>query len=140
MPRGHHAACPVQSFEGICTVGVRSYGEGVAAGEGSPAHDHSFGNYLDPRSACAIGLLPPQLLGKVRPVGNAAGAGAKVALLSRHGFRRAGAIARAVKYVELSAHPRFSNIFTASLKFPEPQNPEPEDSLWLESRQVPQKS
>lgn len=79
----------------------------------------AFGNYFDPRSACAIGLLPPQLLEKVRQIGNAAGAGAKIALLSRHECRRAGAIARAVEYVELSAYPGFNNIFTASLEFPE---------------------
>ena len=38
----------------------------------------AFGNYLDKHSACAIGLIPSSLEDKVRPVGNAAGTGAKV--------------------------------------------------------------
>lgn len=42
----------------------------------------AFGSYIDKERALAIGLLPPVSLGKISAVGNAAGAGAKVALAS----------------------------------------------------------
>ena len=50
----------------------------------------AFGNYLDPADACALGLFPPVDPGKVRGVGNAAGAGALMALGSRSLRMRAG--------------------------------------------------
>ncbi len=78
----------------------------------------AFGNYLDPHSACAIGLIPQALESRVRPVGNAAGAGAKAALLSRSEYRRAGMIADFTEYVELSAYPNFSHLFASCLNFP----------------------
>jgi uncharacterized 2Fe-2S/4Fe-4S cluster protein (DUF4445 family) len=80
----------------------------------------AFGNYLDPRSACAIGLIPQALEGKIRPVGNAAGSGAKMALLSRSEYRRAGLIASMVEYVELSAYKNFVDIFAGAMYFPAP--------------------
>ena len=39
----------------------------------------AFGNYLDPASACAIGMLPPELEGRIVSIGNAAGEGARIA-------------------------------------------------------------
>jgi uncharacterized 2Fe-2S/4Fe-4S cluster protein (DUF4445 family) len=81
----------------------------------------AFGNYLDPHSACAIGLIPQALEGKIRPVGNAAGTGAKMALLSRSEYRRAALIAGMVEYVELSAHKDFTRIFAGAMYFPKKQ-------------------
>ncbi|MFY9272045.1 MAG: ASKHA domain-containing protein, partial [Thermacetogeniaceae bacterium] len=62
----------------------------------------AFGNYLDKHSACAIGLIPSSLEDRVRPVGNAAGTGAKVALLSAAEYRRSARIASFVEYEELA--------------------------------------
>ena len=42
----------------------------------------AFGNYMDPVSAGKIGLFPATLVKKVKPVGNAAGEGAKIALVN----------------------------------------------------------
>lgn len=91
-------------------IGVDEIGEALLAG--------AFGSFLDPRSACAIGLIPQALAARVRPIGNAAGSGAKAALLSRGEYRRAGLIADSVEYVELSAYPKFNRLFTGSLYFP----------------------
>lgn len=77
----------------------------------------AFGNYLDTHSACAIGLIPRELESKIRPVGNAAGSGAKLALLSRGEFERAARIAAFVKYLELAVHPDFTAMFARSLSF-----------------------
>ncbi len=49
-----------------------------------------FGNYIDKKSACAIGLLPPGLLDRVTPIGNAAGAGARLMSRARIAPRRSG--------------------------------------------------
>jgi uncharacterized 2Fe-2S/4Fe-4S cluster protein (DUF4445 family) len=83
----------------------------------------AFGNYLNPHSACAIGLIPQALEAKIRPVGNAAGTGAKMALLSRSEYRRAELIAGMVEYVELSAYKNFTEIFTGAMYFPAPPKP-----------------
>ncbi|MCR4435308.1 MAG: ASKHA domain-containing protein [Clostridiales bacterium] len=77
----------------------------------------AFGNYLDPRSACAIGLLPPELENRIKMVGNAAGSGSKLALLSRSELERASQIAGSVEYVELGAYAGFYDMFVDSLKF-----------------------
>ena len=71
----------------------------------------AFGNYLNPHSACVIGLIPAELESKIKMIGNAAGTGAKLALLSASEFRRAKDIAEAVKFVELGSYPRFNSIF-----------------------------
>lgn len=71
----------------------------------------AFGNYLNPHSACVIGLIPQELESKIRMIGNAAGTGAKLALLSANEFRRAKDIAEVVKFVELGSYPKFNSIF-----------------------------
>ena len=71
----------------------------------------AFGNYLNPHSACVIGLIPLELESKIKMIGNAAGTGAKLALLSSSEFRRAKEIAEVVKFVELGSYPRFNSIF-----------------------------
>ena len=71
----------------------------------------AFGNYLNPHSACVIGLIPAELESKIKMIGNAAGTGAKLALLSASEFRRANDIAEAVKFVELGSYPKFNSIF-----------------------------
>lgn len=71
----------------------------------------AFGNYLNPHSACVIGLIPSELEQKIKMIGNAAGTGSKLALLSSSKFRRAKDIAEHVKFVELGSYPRFNSIF-----------------------------
>ncbi|TGE33141.1 ASKHA domain-containing protein [Desulfosporosinus sp. Sb-LF] len=71
----------------------------------------AFGNYLNPHSACVIGLIPLELESKIKMIGNAAGTGSKLALLSSNEFRRSKDIAEYVKFVELGSYPRFNSIF-----------------------------
>lgn len=78
----------------------------------------AFGNYLRRESAIAIGLLPPVAPEKVRPIGNAAAAGAKLALLSKEGRARAEALAREATWIDLATHPDFEEIFMEALNFP----------------------
>jgi uncharacterized 2Fe-2S/4Fe-4S cluster protein (DUF4445 family) len=71
----------------------------------------AFGSYIDVGSAVAIGMMPNVPLGRFRQVGNAAGMGAKMALISSSQRRKAQALAARVRYVELGSAPHFSEIF-----------------------------
>jgi uncharacterized 2Fe-2S/4Fe-4S cluster protein (DUF4445 family) len=75
----------------------------------------AFGTYLDVQSGIEIGMFPK--IGKDRfiQVGNAAGSGARMALLSTDQRKRAVDIARRVNYVELTSEKDFSSIFAKSL-------------------------
>ncbi len=78
----------------------------------------AFGTYLDVGSALAVGMFPPLPRERFVQVGNAAGIGAKLALVSRHCRRVAEEIARRVEYVELTTHPRFVENYMAALTLP----------------------
>jgi len=78
----------------------------------------AFGNFVDKRSALGIGMLPPSIPpDRIAGVGNAAGQGSRMTLLSKSIRRRAEALARRVEYFELSKHPRFEEIFIESMGF-----------------------
>jgi uncharacterized 2Fe-2S/4Fe-4S cluster protein (DUF4445 family) len=71
----------------------------------------AFGSYIDIASAVTIGLLPSLPLSRFKQVGNAAGTGAKMALVSKGARGEAQDIADRVKYIELAANPQFARIF-----------------------------
>jgi uncharacterized 2Fe-2S/4Fe-4S cluster protein (DUF4445 family) len=77
-----------------------------------------FGNYLDVEKAIFIGLLPDVPPERVQFIGNSSLTGARMALLSRHAFARADALARQMTYFELSVDPRFYDEFVAALFLP----------------------
>ena len=71
----------------------------------------AFGSYIDVASAITIGMLPALPLDRFRQVGNAAGMGAKLALISRHKRAEAQALASRVNYIELASAPDFMHTF-----------------------------
>ncbi len=78
----------------------------------------AFGSYLAPESARAVGMLPDLPLERVQFVGNTAGSGARLALLSvreRESMRR---IARRIRHMPLAGDPRFPKEFASSLFLP----------------------
>ena len=77
----------------------------------------AFGNYMDPQSACQIGLLPPELSEKITAVGNAAGTGAKMMACSKKEFDLAGKLAEKIKFIELAALPDFQHEFAKNMRF-----------------------
>ncbi|BAE84504.1 ASKHA domain-containing protein [Desulfitobacterium hafniense] len=77
----------------------------------------AFGNYLNPHSACVIGLIPRELESRIKTIGNAAGNGAKIALLSAQEFSRAKDLAGGVSFVELGSYPGFNTIFAQNTYF-----------------------
>ncbi len=79
----------------------------------------AFGTYLRPESCIGIGLLPNIGIENIVPVGNAAGEGAKLALISTSQKKLMTTISENTRYVELANQPEFSKIFTESTKFPD---------------------
>ena len=71
----------------------------------------AFGSYINVMSALSIGMLPLIPLDNFQQVGNAAGIGAKIALLSNNKRAEAQAIALRASYIELAATPNFEKIF-----------------------------
>ena len=81
----------------------------------------AFGAYIDLESAVAIGMLPPLPLDRFAQVGNAAGIGAKMALVSYPHRVTAQSIAASSRYLELSGSARFNDAFLKSIGFPQLQ-------------------
>ena len=77
-----------------------------------------FGNYIRPESAAAIGLIPRELAGKTRSLGNAAARGALLCLLSRKYREDSRSIAREAVTIELSGRPEFQNAYIEAMMFP----------------------
>ena len=78
----------------------------------------AFGSYLDLDNALAIGLLPRLPNATYAQVGNAAGVGAKMALLSLKERQRARQIMQRTGYIELTTQAGFNNRFAMSMLFP----------------------
>jgi uncharacterized 2Fe-2S/4Fe-4S cluster protein (DUF4445 family) len=78
----------------------------------------SFGSYLSPSSAIAIGLVPALPVLRIVSAGNVAGEGAKMALLSVRERAAAQALLEEVRYVELSDRADFNDAFVDQLQFP----------------------
>jgi uncharacterized 2Fe-2S/4Fe-4S cluster protein (DUF4445 family) len=71
----------------------------------------AFGSYIDVSSAMTIGMLPSLPPSRFRQVGNAAGMGAKLTLVSKDMRIDAQTLASKVHYVELAGAPQFSDTF-----------------------------
>ncbi|HEY7600514.1 MAG TPA: ASKHA domain-containing protein, partial [Candidatus Limnocylindrales bacterium] len=78
----------------------------------------AFGSYIDPLHAMILGLYPDCALEKVYAVGNAAGDGARIALLSKARRREAAELARRVEYIETAIDPDFQNEFVRAMHLP----------------------
>jgi uncharacterized 2Fe-2S/4Fe-4S cluster protein (DUF4445 family) len=78
----------------------------------------AFGSYIDPKQAMIMGLFPDCDLEKVYAVGNAAGDGARIALLNRDKRVEADKYARQVEYVELTVEGNFETQFAQAMYFP----------------------
>jgi uncharacterized 2Fe-2S/4Fe-4S cluster protein (DUF4445 family) len=71
----------------------------------------AFGTYVDVESAVTVGMLPRLPVSRFRQVGNAAGMGAQIALISSAMRKQAERLASRIRYIELAGSPQFSRIF-----------------------------
>ena len=75
----------------------------------------AFGTYINVESAIAIGMFPDIPLDRFRQVGNAAGIGAKQALLSTTRRAEAAGIGHRVEYLELTVSQKFQEEFLKAM-------------------------
>jgi uncharacterized 2Fe-2S/4Fe-4S cluster protein (DUF4445 family) len=78
----------------------------------------AFGSYIDPRHAMILGMIPDCALEDVQTVGNAAGDGARIALLNLEQRAEAARIARWVRHVQTATEPAFQDEFVTAIAFP----------------------
>jgi uncharacterized 2Fe-2S/4Fe-4S cluster protein (DUF4445 family) len=77
----------------------------------------AFGSYIRKADALAIGMFPPIAPENIATIGNAAGAGAVLALFDESVFASAGEMAQATRVLDLASHPDFQETFIRSLSF-----------------------
>lgn len=77
----------------------------------------AFGTYLDIKSAINIGMFPALPQEYFYQVGNAAGVGAVMLLLSEQLRRYVESFTQEIKYIELSNHREFTSEFSRALFF-----------------------
>jgi uncharacterized 2Fe-2S/4Fe-4S cluster protein (DUF4445 family) len=85
----------------------------------------AFGTYINTEAAMILGMFPDCDLRNVYAVGNAAGDGARIALLNREKRVEADEIARKVEYVELTIEKDFQKEFIDALSIPHAKDPFP---------------
>jgi uncharacterized 2Fe-2S/4Fe-4S cluster protein (DUF4445 family) len=78
----------------------------------------AFGSSIDRGRAMVLGMFPDCDLENVLSVGNAAGDGARLALLSRRKRVEADQVARQVEYIELTTCPEFTDEFIMAMDIP----------------------
>lgn len=77
----------------------------------------AFGTFMDPASACRIGLLPSVLGPKITAVGNAAGSGAKILACSEQALYRAQDLVKQTEFIELASAADFQRCFAQNMRF-----------------------
>lgn len=79
----------------------------------------AFGNYMNPASACRIGMIPPCLEDRIHPIGNAAGTGAQLCAVNAAEFEYAKSLAQNTEFLELASLPEFQDCYVDALEFSE---------------------
>jgi uncharacterized 2Fe-2S/4Fe-4S cluster protein (DUF4445 family) len=92
------------------TLGVEKVDRVILAG--------AFGSVIDKYYAMLIGMIPDCDLKCVYSVGNAAGDGARIALLNKAKRREAAEVARWIEHVATPLEQDFQESFVAALTFP----------------------
>ena len=85
----------------------------------------AFGSYIDTKHAMVLGLIPDCDLNKVTAVGNAAGDGARIALLNKEKRLEAQRLVEWVTYVETAIDPDFQDEFVGAIAIPHASDPYP---------------
>ena len=85
----------------------------------------AFGSYIDTKHAMVLGLIPDCELEKAVAVGNAAGDGARIALLNKEKRLEAQRLVEWVRYVETAVDPDFQDEFVDAIHIPHASDPYP---------------
>ena len=83
----------------------------------------AFGNHIDPVHALVLGLVPDCDPANVTSAGNAAGTGARIALLDRSARAEIEEVVRRVEKIETAVEPRFQELFVGAMAIPHDTDP-----------------
>ncbi len=78
----------------------------------------AFGSHIDVKYAMVLGMIPDCDLAKVSSAGNAAGTGARIALLNRKARAEIETVVRRIEKVETAIEPRFQEHFVNAMALP----------------------
>ena len=78
----------------------------------------AFGSHVDVKYAMILGLIPDCELSKVTSAGNAAGTGARIALLDKHSRTEICQIVRNIEKIETAVEPSFQQHFVEAMAIP----------------------
>ncbi|MBK6387075.1 MAG: DUF4445 domain-containing protein [Rhodoferax sp.] len=78
----------------------------------------AFGSHIDVKYAMVLGMIPDCALGQVSSAGNAAGTGARIALLDQRSRRNIEQLVRRVEKIETAVEPRFQEFFVEAMAIP----------------------
>jgi len=93
----------------------------------------AFGSHIDREASLTLGMFPDCAIEKVYAVGNAAGDGARMALLNRGKRREANERARWVEFIEIATDPNFEKEFMQAMHIPHMKDKFPNLKAFLES-------
>ncbi|TWI89619.1 uncharacterized 2Fe-2S/4Fe-4S cluster protein (DUF4445 family) [Roseibium hamelinense] len=85
----------------------------------------AFGSYIDPTYAMVLGLIPDCPVDGVSGVGNAAGTGARMALLNTDHRREIEQTVREIEKIETALEPKFQEHFVNAMALPNKVDPFP---------------
>ncbi|GAA0783033.1 DUF4445 domain-containing protein [Roseibium denhamense] len=85
----------------------------------------AFGSYIDPKYAMVLGLIPDCPIDGVSGVGNAAGTGARMALLNRGHRREIEQTVHDIEKIETALEPKFQDHFVNAMALPNKVDPFP---------------
>jgi uncharacterized 2Fe-2S/4Fe-4S cluster protein (DUF4445 family) len=83
----------------------------------------AFGTHIDPKYAMVLGMIPDCELANVRAAGNAAGTGARMALLNRAARREIESVVRDIEKIETAIEPSFQDHFVKAMAIPHKSDP-----------------
>jgi uncharacterized 2Fe-2S/4Fe-4S cluster protein (DUF4445 family) len=85
----------------------------------------AFGSHIDVKYAMILGLIPDCDLAKVSSAGNAAGTGARIALLNQGARAEIERVVRRIEKIETAVEPRFQEHFVSAMAIPHKSAPYP---------------
>ncbi|MEQ8666030.1 MAG: ASKHA domain-containing protein [Rhodospirillales bacterium] len=78
----------------------------------------AFGSHIDTKYAMVLGMIPDCPLDKVSSAGNAAGTGARIALLNQRARDEIEDVVKRIEKIETAVEPRFQEHFVQAMAFP----------------------
>jgi uncharacterized 2Fe-2S/4Fe-4S cluster protein (DUF4445 family) len=85
----------------------------------------AFGSHINVQHAMVLGLIPDCVLDEVSSAGNAAGTGARIALLNSQSRDTIETLVKNIEKIETAMEPKFQDYFVDAMAFPNKKDPFP---------------